>query len=69
MPVSRWLKWVAWARVQGPLGALADDFHAAKLLYANSVGPGDKRTLADFLPPWRKPSDYLAWGINLGPDP
>ena len=70
MPVYRWLQWEAWARTQGPLGALADDFHAARLLFATLVtSKDDERTLADMLAPWRRPSDYKPWGINLGDDP
>lgn len=71
MPISRWLKWRAWARSQGPLGTLAEDYRAADLALRTSISytPEDKRTIAHFLPLWRKPSDYLAWGIDLGPDP
>lgn len=62
---------LAWARLQGPLGALADDYRHADLALKTCVlgKPGDKRDIRDFLPLWRRPSDYLAWGLDLGPDP
>ena len=70
MPVSRWLRWIAWARTQGPLGALGADYrHADLALRTSIVGKqGEERDIRDFLPMWRKPSDYLPWGIDLGPD-
>ena len=66
-----WLKWVAWAKTQGPLGALGDDYRHAELVLRTSLlgKPGEQRDIRDCLPSWRKPSDYLAWGIDLGPDP
>lgn len=71
MPVSRWLKWIAWAKTQGPLGALGDDLRHAELALRTSIlgKPGEERKIADFLPFGRLPSDYLPWGIDLGPDP
>lgn len=69
--MSQWLKMLAWARIQGPLGALGDDYrHADMALRTSILGkPGEKRNIADFLPLWRLPSDYRAWGIDLGEDP
>ena len=65
------MKLLAWARLQGPLGALGDDYRHADLVMRTSMlgKPGQDRRLAGFLPPWRLPSDYLVWGIDLGPDP
>ncbi len=69
--MSQWLKMLAWARLQGPLGALGDDYrHAEQAMRTSILGKaGEQRKIADFLPLWRKPSDYRAWGIDLGPDP
>jgi len=62
---------LAWARLQGPLGALGDDYRHADLVMRTTIlgKPGEPRCHADFLPPWRKPTDYRAWGIDLGDDP
>jgi len=61
---------VAWARLQGPLGALGDDYrHADLVMRTSTLGkPGQERCIAGFLPLWRLPSDYRAWGIDLGDD-
>lgn len=70
MRLSVWLEWLAWARLQGPLGALGDDLRHAELAMRTSIlgKAGEERKIADFLPFGRKPSDYLAWGLDLGPD-
>jgi hypothetical protein len=62
---------LAWARLQGPLGALGEDYRHADLVMRTTVlgKPGEERRLVDFLPLWRNPSDYRAWGIDLGADP
>jgi hypothetical protein len=62
---------LAWARLQGPLGALGDDYRHAELVMNTSVlGKSEKqRCIADYLPLWRNPTDYRAWGIDLGDDP
>lgn len=71
MPISRWLKWVAWARFQGPLGGLGDDLRAADLAMRVAVTytKPEGRHIAHFLPPGREPDDYLPWGIDLQPPP
>lgn len=63
MPVSLWLKWVAWAKFQGPFGGLRDDYHAADTAMRVSVPfTAEKdRHIAKCLPPWRRPSDYSHW--------
>jgi len=62
---------LAWARIQGPLGALGDDYRHAELLMHTSIlgKTGKERRIADFLSAWRNPTDYRAWGIDLGDDP
>lgn len=65
------MKMLAWARLQGPLGALGDDYRHADLVMRTTIlgKPGEERRIADFLPAWRNPTDYRAWGIDLGDDP
>lgn len=71
MPISRWLQWVAWAKTQGPLGTLAEDLRAAEQAMRAALPyiPEEDRDIRNFLPSWRKPSDYLPWGLDLGEDP
>ena len=70
MPISRWLKWMAWAKLQGPLGGLRDDYHAAEQAMWTAVPhtAEEDRNIPHFLPPWRRPSDYQPWISNWGPD-
>jgi hypothetical protein len=71
MPIRLWLKWMAWAKTQGPLGALGDDFRVMQLALAMAQPylPEERRQLRTFIQPWRAPSDFRAWGIDLGEDP
>jgi hypothetical protein len=69
MPISLWLKWVGWAKVQGPLGGLGDDLRHAELALQTSIlgKAGEERHVGHFLPTGREPSDYLPWGIDVRP--
>lgn len=66
--MSLWCKWMGWAKVLGPFGALGDDLRAAHIAQhaAAWTVPADERQLRNFLPPNRRLSDLAAW-VDLNP--
>jgi hypothetical protein len=68
MPLSLWLKWKAYQRIEGPLSEAARaDYHAAMIAMYTAM-PNireEDREIRKFLPPWRRASDYAQW-VDLG---
>lgn len=71
LPVSVTVKWRAWANLEGPLGGLGDDFRASAVALETAKPHirDEYRQLTNFLPPWRKPSDYRGWANLPEPEP
>lgn len=69
MPISLWIKWRAWWKLQGPPAHLRADFHAAVLtleVAKGHIAPEDA-DIGNFLQPWHRRSDFQPW-VNLGDD-